>query len=193
MPQDTNAETTAAQEANPTTETQTETVETFDREYVEKLRRENAAYRTKAKQAEDAAEAARLAAEREKLDEVERLKAEKADAEKRASEIEARAVAAERRAALTGKVADASAALKLLDADKHLTAEGDVNVTALLEDYPFLAPAADKAARTPSTGAGGTVPGKQAQVAALREQLAKAITRQDRIRIQRQIDEAQKG
>lgn len=133
-------ETTDAPEA--TTTTQPEQPETFDREYVTKLREENARYRTRAKEAQEAAEKARLDAERQKLDEVERLKAEKADAEKKAAEIEARAVAAERKAALTGKVADPVAALKLLE-DTHLDDEGNVLVDKLLEAYPFLAPQQD--------------------------------------------------
>lgn len=143
MTEDTNpTETTDAQEATTDTST-TEQVETFDREYVEKLRKENATYRTKAKAAEEAAEKARLDAERQKLDEVERLKAEKADAEKRAAELEAKATAAERRAALTGRVADPIAALKLLDESEHLGDDGSVNVDKLLESYPFLAPQQD--------------------------------------------------
>lgn len=138
MPEDANTE-PQVQETNEPTQPQEEPVETFDREYVEKLRKENATYRTKAKKAEEAAEAAKKAAEREKLDEVERLKAEKADADKRLAEIEARAVAAERRAALTGKVADPAAALRLLD-EAHLDDDGNVLVDKLLEAYPFLAP-----------------------------------------------------
>lgn len=89
-----------------------------------------------------AAEDAKKAAERAQLDEVERVKAEKIDLEKKAAEAEARAVAAERRAALTGQVADAAAALKLLDEAKHLNEDGTVNATALLADYPFLKPPA---------------------------------------------------
>lgn len=140
MPEDTNpTETTDAPEATTTTDT---APETFDREYVEKLRKENASYRTKAKEAQEAAEKAKTDAERAKLDDIERLKAEKADIEKRAAEAEARAVAAERRAALTGKVADPQAALKLLE-DTHLDDDGQVNVEALLEAYPFLAPQQD--------------------------------------------------
>lgn len=46
---------------------------------------------------------------------------------------------AERIAALTGKVADPKAAIKLLE-DKHLSDDGGVNVDALLADYGFLAP-----------------------------------------------------
>lgn len=97
------------------------------------------------------AEEAKTAAERAKLDEVERVKAEKADLEKKAADAEARAIAAERRAALTGKVADASAALKLLDPEKHLDSDGNVNTEALLTDYPFLKPTTPGA--TPIGGA----------------------------------------
>jgi len=149
-----NTEATAAQEATTTNERQEQQVESFDREYVEKLRRENAAYRTKAKEAQEAAEAAKLAAEREKLDEVERLKAEKADLEKAAAEAAAKATAAERRAALTGKVADPSAALKLLDESEHLNEDGTVNTDALLQSYPFLAPAPAGHPATPGAGGG---------------------------------------
>lgn len=167
---DTDTPTTApeAPEATQPTETQQEPVETFDREYVEKLRKENATYRTKAKEAAEKAEKARLEAERAKLDEVERLKAEKADVEKRAAEIEQRAVAAERRASITGKVADATAALKLLDDTKHLNRDGDVNVEALLKDYPFLAP---------TTPAGVSIPGaRSSKTATLTEEDVKRMT-----------------
>ncbi len=137
MPEDTpqapEATTPAAPEAQP---------ETFDREYVEKLRKENATYRRKAQEAHEAVEAAKTAAERAKLDELERVKAEKADVEKRIAELELRSLTAERRAAITGKVADATAALKLLDETRHLDQDGAVKVDALLTDYPFLAPKA---------------------------------------------------
>jgi len=78
---------------------------------------------------------------------------------KRAEEAEAKAQAAEtarvmaqRQAALTGKVADPKAALKLLD-DAHLTPEGDVNLDAFLTAYPFLAPAPAIRAGVPSANA----------------------------------------
>lgn len=190
MPEDTNpTETTDAQEATTTTDT---APETFDREYVEKLRKENATYRTKAKAAEEAAAKARLDAERQKLDEVERLKAEKADADKRVAELEAKATAAERRAALTGKVADPTAALKLLDPEQHLTEDGSVNVDALLETYPFLAPGKTPTqASTP--GAGGNIASKQTQLASLQDQLKNAKNMAERVSLQRQIHELQKG
>lgn len=142
------------QETNETTASREEPVETFDREYVEKLRKENAKYRNEAKQNAEKAEKARLESERQKLDEVERLKAEKADAEKRAQAIEQRAVAAERRAALAGKVADPAAALKLLDPDKHLNGD-EVNIEALLKDYPFLAPRQESGVYIPAARTAG--------------------------------------
>ena len=85
------------------------------------------------------AEEAKTAAERAKLDEVERLQAEKADADKRIADLEAAKTAAERRASLTGKVADPEAALKLLDESVHLTEDGSIDTDALLKSYPFLA------------------------------------------------------
>lgn len=177
-------------EGTTTPETEQQ-VESFDREYVEKLRRENASYRQRAKEAQEAAEAAKLAAEREKLDEVERLKAEKADLEKAAAEAAAKATAAERRAALTGKVADPVAALKLLDETQHLNEDGSVNTDALLKTYPFLA--VTPAGPTPVAGAGGTLSNKASQLASLQERLGKATNRVERAAIQRQLHELQKG
>jgi hypothetical protein len=60
------------------------------------------------------------------------------EAERKAQEAEAARLQSARIASLTGKVADPKAALKLLE-DEHLTADGDVNVDALLKAYPFLA------------------------------------------------------
>ena len=74
------------------------------------------------------------------MEESERLKAEKADAEKKALDAEERALRAERKATLAGKVADPNAALKLIE-ESHLDSSGNVNVDALLKDFPFLKPA----------------------------------------------------
>lgn len=129
-----------AQEATTPTEPQQEQVETFDREYVEKLRKENASYRTKAKQLEEAAEKARVEAERSKLDEVERLKAEKSDAEKAAAEARAEALRTRHLVALAGKVAgDPEDALLIAERAGLVTDEG-VDVEALLKAKPYLAP-----------------------------------------------------
>ena len=99
-----------------------------------------------------AAEDAKTAAERAKLDDVERIKAEKADIEKRAIDAEARAAAAERRAALTGKVSDLDLALAV--ADRHTT-DGVLDVDALLAAHPSLA--VTKPGQTATPGAGGTI------------------------------------
>ena len=114
--------------------------ETFDREYVEKLRKEAATYRTQAKELEDAKQAAEAEAlKNAPLEErLKALEAERENLSKKATEEAERATRAERLAALTGKVADPKAALRLLD-DDHLTEDGNVNVDALLKAYPFLA------------------------------------------------------
>jgi hypothetical protein len=144
------------QDTNPTPEesqADTPEVETFDRAYVEKLRREAAQYRTRAKELEDA----KTAEEQKRLEQApleERLKTLEAEREqllKRAEEAEAKRVNAERTAALTGKVASPKAALKLLE-DAHLTDDG-VDIDALLKDYPFLAIAPDRPAAPAASGA----------------------------------------
>lgn len=117
----------------------------------------NALIAREKKKAEKAARES-IDAERKKAEmtEAERLKADKAEADRKVAEAEARAVAAERRASLAGKVADPVAALKLLDEEAHLDDEGNVLVEALLKTYPFLAP--QQAGPTPTSGAGGTTP-----------------------------------
>jgi hypothetical protein len=71
------------QDTEQTTEqVQTERQDTFDREYVEKLRAEAAAHRTKLRKLEEAEEKRK----KEALSETERLKAEKEEAEKAATE-----------------------------------------------------------------------------------------------------------
>ena len=141
MPEDTNI--TEPQDGTneaPETQQAEGTPETFDRAYVEKLRKEAATYRTKAKELEEqrkAEEAKRL--EQAPLEEkLAALQAERDEFAKSAQEAEQRRVQAERLASLTGRVADPKAALKLLD-DAHVTDDG-VDVDALLKQYPFLAP-----------------------------------------------------
>lgn len=91
-------------------------------------------------------------AKRARMDEAERLKAELADKDKEIATAKAEAANARQVAALTGKVVDAGAALKLLDPERHLAEDGTVNTTALLTDYPFLKPA------TPGVVIGGANP-----------------------------------
>jgi len=113
----------------------------------------------KAKAARSAKE--ELEAERKKADlsEIERLKVEREEYEKRAKELEQRATVAERKAALTGKVRNVDAALKLLD-DSHIGEDGSIDVDAFLSSYDFLKPAAGPASPSlggpnPAGGGGG--------------------------------------
>lgn len=104
---------------------------------LEATRKEAASTRVKLKELQDAA-----AAEAEKKRQAELTAEQRAAeavkaAEARAEAAEARATNAERRAQLTGKVADADAALKLLDPEKHIK-DDKVDVDALLTDFPFL-------------------------------------------------------
>jgi len=102
----------------------------------------NAIVAREKKKAEKAAKDA-FEQERKKADmsEIEHAKAEADDVRKQLETERTARTAAERRATLTGKVADPTAALRLLDEEEHLDADGNVNVKALLETYPFLAPA----------------------------------------------------
>lgn len=157
---DTTTTTTAPDAASVTTTTQApdaldaqaETQETFDRAYVEKLRKEAATYRERAKAAQDAADAQKKAAERSKLDEVERLKAEITDRDAALAQAKQEALAARRLATLTGKVADPNAALKLLE-DAHVQEDGSINLDAFLQAYPFLSPKTGPASINPTNAA----------------------------------------
>jgi predicted nuclease with TOPRIM domain len=111
-------------------------------------------FRTRA----DEVEASKKALEDEALkqktleEQIEALNKRAQEAEERATAAEQARVTAQRTASLTGKVADPKAALKLLE-EGHLTDEGDVNVPALLEAYPFLAPAQAGRPSVPSANA----------------------------------------
>lgn len=120
--------------------TETSVQETFDREYVEKLRKEAASYRTRAKELEAQNEEAKKAAERAKMDEVEAAKAEATELREALEAARHEAQRATWKAGLTGKVVNPDAALKLLDPEKHMTDDGNVDVDALLSEYDFLAP-----------------------------------------------------
>jgi len=101
----------------------------------------NAIVAREKKKAEKAAREA-FEQERKKADmtEIERAKAEAEEVKQQLEQERAARTNAERRAALTGKVADPTAALRLLDEEEHLDSDGNVNVNALLDTYPFLAP-----------------------------------------------------
>ena len=140
-----------------TEEPPADTPEVFDREYVQKLRQESATYRTKLRQLEEAAEQAKKEAERAKMDDLQKLQAELEDARKAASEKD-ELLRRERDArALTGRVVDVDAALRLLDED--FRSDDGVDVDAFLKKYAFLAPQATQVAepepvrRTPAANA----------------------------------------
>ena len=124
------AEQTSTETQQPSSEEQTFTQADVDRILAERLARERRAAEEKTK-AE--AEKAKLATE-------ERLKLEREEAEEARTAAEEKARVAGWRADLKGEVRDVNAALKLIDPEKHLDADGNVNLRALLKDYDFLAP-----------------------------------------------------
>lgn len=133
------------------------------------VRKEAAASRVKLKELQDA-----QAAEAEKKRQAELTAEQRAAeavkaAEAKAAEAEARAVAAERRAQLTGKVADADAALKLLDPEKHVK-DDNVDLDALLADFPFLKATPDaKPGPAPVPGGGAPNSGASSMNALIRQ------------------------
>lgn len=189
-----------AQEATQDTPTQLETptptVEELQAE-VEKLRAKNARkdadlakFRTRAEEVEAAKRAAeeKALAEADAMKRAEMLQAKVTELEQAAAEAAARAVAAERRAALTGKVADVDLALAV--ADKFAGEDGALDVDALLKAHPALK-AGNGAPSTP--GAGGSLATKQTRIAALQDQLKAARTMAERVAIERQLHQLQKG
>lgn len=129
-----------AEAATPTVEELTAQLETLTGKY-ERAQKDLGKFRTRA----DELEAARKTAEEKALSEkglqeqLDATRKQLTEKEQAAADAAARATAAERRAALAGKVADPTAALKLLDETKHLDSDGQVKVDDLLKDYPFLA------------------------------------------------------
>jgi len=107
----------------------------LDRVIAERLKRERRGWDEERKQIE----------ERAKMAETDRVKAEKADIETKLQLAEARALRAERGVALSGRVVDIEASLRLLD-DTYLTADGSIDVELFLKRFPFLAPPASRTA-----------------------------------------------
>lgn len=145
----------------------------------------------------------RLDRERKKWEaelEAERKKAEMSEAEKaqsRTKELEAE-LATERANAkrertlrgLTGKVVDADDALVIAERLDLVDDDGTVDVPALLKAKPYLAP--KQAGGDVDLPGARTVRTQHADVAALEAELGKAKTRQERITLQRRINEIQK-
>lgn len=112
-------------------------------------------FRTRADEVEQAKKAAEEEALKQKTleEQLEAYKRQAAEASEKLSAAEQARITAERRASLTGKVRNADAALKLLDPDKHLTADGQVNVDALLRDFDFLAATPERPVAPTAMGA----------------------------------------
>lgn len=133
------------------------------------VRKEAAAARVKLKELQDAQAAEAEAKRQAELTAEQRAAEAVKAAEAKAAEAEARAVAAERRAQLTGKVVDADAALKLLDPEKHVK-DDNVDLDALLADFPFLKATPDaKPGPAPVPGGGAPNSGASSMNALIRQ------------------------
>lgn len=136
-----------APDATEGTDTQS-TQDVFDRDYVEKLRKENASWRKKYQESEEAKTAAAKEAERAKMDDLQKLQAELEDTRKLATERESLLKRERDARALTAQVVDVDAALKLID-DEHRNDDGSINLDAFLDKYAFLKPASAEAPAEP--------------------------------------------
>lgn len=160
MPEEVNEAPVESQDdSNP--EQQETQQETFDREYVEKLRAENAKHRTRAKSLETQLQNAKTEAERSKLSEQERLEAEKKDLQAQLDAAKTDAQRATIRSQVAGKVADPDVAMYLIQNDEtYMSDDGTVNVDKLLDDKPYLKVQPDpRPGPAPTTAGGSTATG----------------------------------
>lgn len=131
--------------------------ETFDREYVEKLRKEAADRRTalRAVEKEKADLAKKL--ERAGLDDMGRLKAERDDYAKQVESLQAKVREVELKGQLVGKVADPEVAMLVISQNDAYVTDDGVNVDKLLADKPYLKVNPDpKTGPAPTTAGGST-------------------------------------
>lgn len=119
------------------------------RKEIEKLRRESAKHRTKAKELEPLAAKAREAEEAQKS-EAERLNEQLSEAQKRVEAVQQRAVRAEVRALASSEFADPDDAPAFLNLDGYVGEDGEVDaeqirtdLKALLKAKPHLAKPVD--------------------------------------------------
>lgn len=153
MPEDEEVETTESDEASETEEQDTDTEEVED-DPAAGLKKALAAERKARRDAERKAHAAETAlADRDKEPAEQALEAAKREALTQAQEtFNKRLVQAELKAALAGKVRNTALALKVIDTSAiEVDANGDIDDTsvtdaidALLDEYPELAPDAQK-------------------------------------------------
>lgn len=131
--------------------------DTFDREYVEKLRSENAGHRTKLREAEKRAKELETKLERAGLDDMGRLKAERDDYAKQVESLQGKVREVELKGQLAGKVADPDVAMLVISqSDEYVTEDGNVNLDKLLADKPYLKTQPDPKPGPAPTTAGGS-------------------------------------
>jgi hypothetical protein len=152
MPED---PTTPAEAEAPTAKAEAQDAaaepETFDRDYVEKLRKEAASYRTKLREREEAELKAAEEKRQAELTAEQRAQEAEAKAQKALEAAEARVQAAERRAALAGKVSNPERVMRLMDDPEPYFPDGQPDMDAIRRDFPEYAP--DKPHSTPVTPA----------------------------------------
>jgi len=151
MPEDANTKPVEpeTQDAEGETQDAAPEPETFDREYVEKLRKEAASYRTKLREREEAEKAAAEAKRQAEMSADERAKEAERKAEKALADAEARVTAAERRAALAGKVQSPERVMRLMDDPEPYFPDGQPDFEKILADFPEYAPKTGPASVTP--------------------------------------------
>ena len=131
-------------------------------------------------------------AKRAAMDEGERLKAELADRDKQIAERDATLKRERAYRDMADKVIDAEDAYAIAERLGLIDDDGKVDTTALLETKPYLA----KTTRPVAPGPDGTPAGasaRQTTAASLQERLKNARTREERVSLQRQLQQAQKG
>lgn len=142
MPEDTNPPTTVdAPDADTTETTPTLSPEDMSRE-IDKLRKESARYRTKAKQLEEAQATAAEAKRKAELTAEERAIAAEKKAEEAQAAADTRVLTAERKAALTGKLTNVDRVLRLMDDPEAYFDGGTPDLDAILRDFPEYSPKA---------------------------------------------------
>lgn len=135
--------------------------QTFDREYVEKLRKEAADRRAALRAVEK--EKAELAKQLERagLDDMGRLKAERDEYAQKIEALEAQVLEAGLKTQLAGQVADPDVALLVIRQSDEYVQDGQVQIDKLLSDKPYLRATPEPKAGPAPTTAGG---GKQATI-----------------------------
>ncbi|MFC9285375.1 hypothetical protein [Streptomyces sp. NPDC057052] len=126
------------------------------RKEIEKLRKESAGYRTKAKELEPLARKAKELEDAQKSEQ-ERLTEQLTAAESRIKAVQQRAVRSEVRALAAAQFADPDDAHAFLALDSYVTDDGDVDTEAIQRDLadllkrkPHLARPADNSPRRPA-------------------------------------------